>query len=429
MHRIIPLYIQPNKNQLLKNEYDFNMYNLLLSLVTNLNYSRPTQLIKNYYQDLVDWIIQMTPKLIDNEQFQYDLSTRCRWILSGRNDFPICIFCHKPFGINRNLPIRYDYSKWCSNTCRQSDPIIIAKTKTTKFKNHGNENYCNVEKITQTFITNYGVTNPNKCREVRKKLEDTNLKRYGVKCVFQSKDIQQQIQQTNIKRYGVKSPLANPNIRAKGIITLIKKYGVDCSTKSQIIQDKRKQTFINNYGVDNNMKSKNGLEYWQMRFKAKYGVDNPMKYPEFQQKARNKYCYENIMFDSAPELALFIILKDNTIQFEYQPQTPFTYEFDKKQHLYYPDFKIGDIFFEIKGDQFFDKNGIMFCPYRKKSWSDEQYAKINDQYAAKQKCMVDNNVVILKSKDYIVFLKYVEQKYGKNYLKQFRVNKSTTKSK
>lgn len=424
-HRIIPPYAQANENQLLKSDYDFKMYDLLLSLVTNLNDSRPTETIKKHHQDLVDWIIQMTPKLVDNDQFQYELQTRCRWILSGRNDFPICRFCHKQFGIHRNLPIRYDYSDWCSNRCRQTDPIVVARTKATKFKNHGDENYCNVEKITQTFIANYGVSNPNKCRSVREKIENTNIKTYGVKNPAQSPIVQQQIKQTNIERRGVASPLADPIVRAKGILTWIETYGVDHPFKSQVIKDKAKQTFINNYGVDNNMKSEDGLKHWQECFNEKYDVDNPMKCPEIQQKARNKYCYESIMFDSAPELALFIMLKDYGIQFEYQPRTPFTYEVDGKQHLFYPDFKIGDIFFEIKGDHFFSDDGKMFCPYKKKSWTDEQYAKINEKFEAKHQCMLKNDVVILRSREYIMFLLYVSQKYGKDYLKQFRVEKMT----
>ena len=34
--------------------------------------------------------------------------------------------------------------------------------------------------------------------------------------------------------------------------------------------------------------------------------------------------------------------------------------------------------------------------------------------------MIKNNVKILKSKDYLIYIKYVKNKYGKFYLKQFK---------
>ena len=136
-HRIIPSYLQLSENKLLKSDYDFQMYDKLLKLVLNLNDCRPQQTIRLHHQDLVEWLLKMTPKLQDSNEFKIELSTRCRWVLSGRSNFPICRYCGKQFGFNRNMPIRFDYSEWCSNRCRQTDPIVVARTKATKFKNHG----------------------------------------------------------------------------------------------------------------------------------------------------------------------------------------------------------------------------------------------------------------------------------------------------
>ena len=41
-------------------------------------------------------------------------------------------------------------------------------------------------------------------------------------------------------------------------------------------------------------------------------------------------------------------------------------------------------------------------------------------FKAKQKCMVDNNVVLIKYSDCKKYYDYVESKYGKNFLEQFR---------
>lgn len=37
--------------------------------------------------------------------------------------------------------------------------------------------------------------------------------------------------------------------------------------------------------------------------------------------------------------------------------------------------------------------------------------------------MIDNNVKILREKDIIPILDYINEKYGKNYLKQFKYEK------
>ena len=424
MHRVIPPYLMPNENQLLKSDYDIEMYNELVKLLTCLDDNRPLQTIKKHYPDLLKWIYVITPKLQDTDQFTFQLYTHCRWILSGRSDFPICRFCGKQFGFNKDIPIRYDYSEWCSNRCRQTDPLVVARTKATKFKNHGDENYCNVEKITQTFYANYGVSNPNKCRSVREKIEQTCLRDYGYKCASQSPIVKMKMQQTNLDRRGVTSPLADPVAREKGKQTSWTVYGTEFPIQSDIVKERVKEGFIEHYGVDHNMRSPEGLQYWKECFTAKYGVDNPSKCPEIRAKIRRKYMYCGIQFDSKPELAYYIWLTDHNIAFEYQPHYAFEYVYASKTHLYFPDFRIGDQYVEIKGDQFFAEDGKMICPYRNKQWSDQQYQAICEQFEAKHQCMIQNNVKILRFNDYKLYLNYISQVYGKDYLKQFRVNTS-----
>lgn len=40
------------------------------------------------------------------------------------------------------------------------------------------------------------------------------------------------------------------------------------------------------------------------------------------------------MFDSKPELAFYIWLKDNGIEFEFHPNISFIYEYAGKRHVY-----------------------------------------------------------------------------------------------
>lgn len=364
----------------------------------------------------------MTPNLKDTEQFKYELSTRCRWILSGRSDFPICKFCKKQFGHNRNLPIRFDYSQWCSNRCRQSDPIVVARTKATKFKNHGDPHYCNTKKIAETSMKHFGVSNPNKCRAVREKIEHTNLKTYGFKNAASAQCVKDKMKQTCLDTYGYPCTLMVPETIAKYVQTWLDHYGVDHPMKSDIGKKKVRNGFMKHYGVDHNMKSSIGYAEYQQGVIKKYGVPHISQVPEIQAKQRRKYLYNNEFFDSAPELAFYIWLKDNNIQFEYHPMHGLKYTINGKDHYYFADFSIGEkTLVEIKGDQFFDENGNLCCPYQHKENPD-----LDAIYQAKWQCMIDNHVVVLKSKEYKLFLDYVACKYGKDYLQSFRVDTKST---
>lgn len=80
--------------------------------------------------------------------------------------------------------------------------------------------------------------------------------------------------------------------------------------------------------------------------------------------------------------------------------------------MYFPDFRInGKDLVEIKGDDQFDKNGKMI----------DKLDRTKDSVAyAKYKCMIFNNVKIIKYEEMKPYLKYIWQKYGKKYLKQFK---------
>lgn len=99
------------------------------------------------------------------------------------------------------------------------------------------------------------------------------------------------------------------------------------------------------------------------------------------------------------------------------------FEFKGKKIGYCCDFIEGGIRIELKGDQFFRPDGTMYCPYRKKSQTDEQYAEICEPYEAKHQCMIRNEVKILRysSDEVQSAIVYVKDRYGKKYLEQFRI--------
>lgn len=146
----------------------------------------------------------------------------------------------------------------------------------------------------------------------------------------------------------------------------------------------------------------------------KYNVTNPMHIHDFFVKGCKFYFYNSIMFDSSWELAYYIWLKDNNINFIYQPDISFDYYYKNKLHKYKPDFKIDDEIIEIKGDHFI-KDGKMICPYNHNK---------DDLFNEKYKCVLENNIKILTNKDIKPILDYIKEKYGKKYLKNFIVKKN-----
>lgn len=82
----------------------------------------------------------------------------------------------------------------------------------------------------------------------------------------------------------------------------------------------------------------------------KYGVKNALQYSEIRDRASFRYQYDGRHFDSSPEIAFYIWLKDNGVEFEYQPNVKLKYVHNGKEHFYMPDFIIGGKLIEIKGD-------------------------------------------------------------------------------
>lgn len=99
--------------------------------------------------------------------------------------------------------------------------------------------------------------------------------------------------------------------------------------------------------------------------------------------------FESQRFDSGAEIEFFVYMRDCGYLVVKDPGISFEYLFGGECHVYFPDFAVvsrtGSVrLVEIKGDQFFRKDGTMFCPYRKKDWTDEQYQKTCDLYETKR---------------------------------------------
>lgn len=119
-------------------------------------------------------------------------------------------------------------------------------------------------KAKNTFLKNYGVTNPNKLRKVRRKIEKTCRKLYGVSVPAKSLKIREKMEKTCLERYGVNIPAKNKDIALRcalsaNQITILKHWfsceGVNCRAgyeiavveylnKNQIDYNFQPQTFL-----------------------------------------------------------------------------------------------------------------------------------------------------------------------------------------
>ena len=83
------------------------------------------------------------------------------------------------------------------------------------------------------------------------------------------------------------------------------------------------------------------------------GYEHPYQSPIIRSKIQKNLKYDNINFDSGWEIQYYIWLKDNNINFIYQPN-PIEYFIENKKHYYHPDFYLIDTneYIEIKASRF-----------------------------------------------------------------------------
>lgn len=95
---------------------------------------------------------------------------------------------------------------------------------------------------------------------------------------------------------------------------------------------------------------------------------------------------DGILFNSKAEVAFYDFLIKEHIPFVAHPTEFLTYEYAGKTHRYFPDFIVNGKYVEIKGEHLLDEHGNLINPWDRKN---------DDILKAKQKCMTDNDVIII----------------------------------
>lgn len=357
MKQIKEVYVKdrnfPDDIYLSANEikYDDQLNNKILQIVLRYrcNYTKQFQKIEN--KEIYDYILVCT-KHLPLDKFR--LAIRIFWVLNKWQDFPKCICGKRLILDNENKGFRLKFKDgklvymWPKGCC----PSHAQKTENAR------QNYIN------TCIKKYGTINAFQADVIKNKIKETLLDKYNVTSPAKFKQFLDKMQNTCIKRYGVKNPYQSEQIKAK-----------------------IKQTCLKHFNAE-----------------------HPMQNRDILVKGLKRYSYDDKTFDSAPELAYYIWLKDNNIEFEYQPKIRLEYIVNGQIHYYFPDFKVEQQLVEIKGPQFFKADGSICNPYNTDDTG----------IIEKFKCMYNNNVKILKECDYTIYLAYINDKYGKDFLKKFK---------
>lgn len=273
----------------------------------------------------------------------------------------------------------------------------------------------------------------------------TNLERYGVDNIFKKKDY---IKECTIVKYGVDNVRKAPEIIQKmkekrnsktkeEKEAIIRKreesykriYG---ENYKEIFAEHHKQTCLERYGVANYMQSEEGQRKFEETSYKKYGTRRPTesqvlrkrisdkwrsfpkeKLQEIREAQSQKYNYQNIPFDSSVEIAFYIYCKDHNLNIQ-KCSKSFEYTYNNRKHLYIPDFEIDNQLYEIKGGQFLKEDN---------TWGNPFDHSLDALYEAKHQCALQNNVKIIYSGNCEKYLNYVDEKYGKGYIQQFRNKK------
>lgn len=218
---------------------------------------------------------------------------------------------------------------------------------------------------------------------------------------FSEEDKQNKREKTCMERLGTKTPFHSKQVIEKRKQNYFKKYGVENPFQNEEVKQKIKETHLEKLGVEYPMQSEEIRNKSIESCKKIYGTENVSQNSDIKKKKRKKlgkkYLYNNLSFDSSWELCYYIYCIENNFDIIREPFS-LTYFIKNKEHLYFPDFLVNGELIEIKA-----------------LWKlTEDFKLINE--SEKQKCMEDNNVKIITYPEITKYIKYVEEKYGKDFI-------------
>jgi len=236
----------------------------------------------------------------------------------------ICKLCGEPFYTDKLA------QTVCNNTHYRDcevcgTPFVILRPSSSQ---RCCSKACTVKKRQATIKERYGVPNALQNPELLAKAQQTTLDHYGVKHAAQASEVKDKMKQTCLDRYGAESPFQMDDFWEKTKRTCMEKYGVEYVTQTDDFKQQGEQACL-----------------------EKYGTRRPMQNRSIQQKAgntRNSYRgIDGTPLDSSYEVAVYNFWK--SLGLEVERNIPIAYEYNGAKHTTFIDFRVGGIFFEVKG--------------------------------------------------------------------------------
>lgn len=274
------------------------------------------------------------------------------------------IMVYTPEDIEK-LPVRTSIQFKCRHCGKMVTKLLFKRRAYANAKRL----LCKTCMYEDTCNRRYGVSNAMKSPKIVEKLKQSNYEKYGTTCTLNTKENIEKKQATWMKNFGAINPYQKKDVKEKVMSNSIKKYGVPYAIASKEVQ--------------------------RIAYKSK------LKKGAKSFRHLSRYYLDSLYFDSSWEIYFYIWHRDYGCKIE-RNRHYFDYEFENKTHRTYVDFTVDDCFlFEIKAPFLLYKDG--------------------QQIARNNMLMYEQNVIFIT--DIQQYKQYVEDKYGKNYIKQFKVKK------
>lgn len=212
--------------------------------------------VRNNFPEFYEFIIHNYPEELTWTEKLY-------WYYHGLTEKPKCIECGGPIKFKN---FDKGYYQYCSHKCCFSSPIRM-------------------QRMNDTIIKKYGVSNVSQLDSIKKKKEETLEKHYGVRHLLQSKEYQQQLKETMIEKYGVEYAHQSQEIKAKTRQTNLERYG-GVGFESTILNEKSRQTNLERYGVENPYQLPEVVENRKRACLEKFGTENPFLSDTFKEQLK-----------------------------------------------------------------------------------------------------------------------------------------------
>ena len=285
---------------------------------------------------------------------------------------------------------------------------INEKRKQTCLEKYGVSNVFQLEetkeKSTKSLEEKYGVSNPRYLQldeNYQKKIKDRKQKEIEVQSDDKKDEHFENLKNMKVSKWDFRTDAERSEIINKRKKTNLKKYGVEFAQQNDNVKRKTRENSLKKWGFEYPQQNSSFREKIENTFLEKYGA----RHPNFA------YKFQNQMFDSSWELAVWIWANDHSIPIKREP-AQIEYEFKGVKHTYYPDFEIDGKIVEVKGPQFF-KEGKLVNPF--------DHSK-NEIYNVKYQCALKNGVEFWSTKEMKPILNYIEGKYTKDFLDLFKLN-------